>query len=262
MGKPLFKILTTLLFATNLFAKPPLQTHSKAVEAVHTRYYSGEFEYNTQDQPIKKFMQALQTIENNISLDYSKNSVEYLYLKLLIALVMCDIAHLSTSKSESELIIAKVTQTYEHGTQIQASPEVHPDYWRALGELALKLTIHDPLSAYFYTVNGKRYLDKALAIHPDNINLIIPFIIFHIKGVSNLTFNKIRITTNYLKIADQLPLNSRQNFIKEMAKSSLLVRTRKRLEGIAALKEALKIFPNSQLVPEAIEAIKQGNSFF
>lgn len=59
--------------------------------------------------------------------------------------------------------------TYKYSVKASFNFHEFSDYFRALGGLALNLIVHDYFNSYFYIVNGKRFLDKALMMDDQNL---------------------------------------------------------------------------------------------
>ncbi|WP_418905479.1 hypothetical protein QIA31_06030 (plasmid) [Borreliella turdi] len=232
------------------------------IEEIHTNYYSVELRgavYNY----AKILISSLSKIENNILSKYDRSSFKFNYLNLLISLVFCDIAYLIDDVNEYKNLINRVLLTYKHS--IKASFNfLHEfsDYFRALGELALNLITHDSSNSYFYIVNGKRFLDKALIMDNQNYKVNLPLAMFYTSGVTNKTFSRNLFALYYFNRAEEVFMNKRQRYLKEIAKSSFFIRINRRVEAIDCLKSACKIFPNGYLTEIAFEKLKKGLPFF
>ncbi|WP_445436405.1 hypothetical protein [Candidatus Borreliella tachyglossi] len=57
-------------------------------------------------------------------------------------------------------------------------------------------------------------------------------------------------------------MGDRYNYLREIIKSSFLVRTNRRIEAVDCLRAAIRIFPGGYLAVVAIEKLKEGKSFF
>ncbi|WP_215536075.1 hypothetical protein [Borreliella bavariensis] len=231
------------------------------IESIHTKYCSGNFEFDF-FAPDKIFKNELQSIENNILMKYREESIQYNYLNLLISLVLCDVSYLINDPHKYNELIQKLIRNYNCASKLSLEKNVPSDYFRALGELAINLIPHDRNRLYFYFVNAKRHLEEALKTDGNNVKVFIPLSIFYTVRVSNKDFYKILLAKSYIDKAEGINLGNRQKYLKELVKSSFLIRTNRRLEAIECLKKAKAIFPNGNMVVLAIEKLKEGNSFY
>ncbi len=193
---------------------------------------------------------------------YKEESIQYNYLNLLMSLVLCDVSYLINDPHKYSELIQKLIRNYNCASKLSLEKNVPSDYFRALGELAINLIPHDGNRLYFYFVNAKRHLEEALKIDGNNVKVFIPLSIFYTVRVSNKDFYKILLAKSYIDKAEGINLGNRQKYLKELVKSSFLIRTNRRLEAIECLKKAKGIFPNGNMVVLAIEKLKEGNSFY
>ncbi|WP_330529081.1 hypothetical protein [Borreliella valaisiana] len=238
-----------------------IEEYINKIESIHTKYCSGNFEFDF-FAPDKIFRNELQSIENNILMKYRRESIQYNYLNLLMSLVLCDVSYLINDPHKYNELIQKLICNYNCASKVSLEKNVPADYFRALGELAINLIPHDRNRLYFYFVNAKRHLEEALKIDVNNVKVFIPLSIFYTVRVSNRDFYKILLAKSYIDKAEGINLGNRQKYLKELVKSSFLIRTNRRLEAIECLKKAKAIFPNGNMVVLAIEKLKEGNSFY
>ncbi|QMU99810.1 hypothetical protein F0310_05175 (plasmid) [Borrelia sp. A-FGy1] len=258
----MLNLLLVFLVNISLYSfERDLKAFIDKIESVHTKYCSGNFEFNF-FAPDKIFKNELQNIENDILMKYKKESIQYNYLNLLISLVLCDVSYLINDPYKYNDLIQKLIINYDRAFKISLEENATSDYFRALGELAINLIPHDRSRLYFYFVNAKRHLENALKIDDNNVKVFIPLSIFYTVRVSNRDFYKILMAKNYIDKAEGVNLNDRQKYLKELVKSSFLIRTNRRLEAIECLKIARAIFPNGNMAVLAIEKLKEGNPFY
>ena len=255
------KVLLIFLVSLNLFGfENELREYVERIEHIHTNYYAGNFKVSIA-KSVEEFIHALNQIEKDILLKYGHDSIQYNYLNLLISLVLCDIAYVVDDIDEHDNLIIRIVKNYDVGCKFSFNEDVFSDYFRALGELALNLISHDFSSFYSYVVNGKRFLQKALAMDGKNFRVNIPLAMFYTANATSKTFNNNLFAAHYLDKAEEIPLSSRQQYLREIIKSSFLARINRRVEAIDCLKTAVKIFPNGYLAAIAIEKLEKGTAF-
>nr|WKT13901.1 hypothetical protein LKV13_04630 [Borrelia sp. BU AG58] len=257
------KILLVFLVSTNLFGvENELRGHIERIEYIHTNYYAGEFNFSI-TRSVKEFTHSLNQVERDVLLKYGQDSIQYNYLSLLVSLVLCDIAYMEDDIDEHNNLIIRIVKNYDSGFKASYNAaDVFSDYFRALGELALNLISHDFSNFYSYVVNGKRFLQKALVMDSENFRVNIPLAIFYTARAGSKTFNNNLFAAHYLVAAEESPLNRRQQYLREIIKSSFLARINRRIEAMDCLNSAVKIFPNGYLASIAVEKLKKGKSFF
>lgn len=254
--------LLIFFISFNLFAfDDDVEKYIEKIEEIHTNYYSVELGIDFLNYA-KILISSLSKIENNILFNYERSSLKFNYLNLLISLVFCDIAYLIDDVNEYKNLINKVLSTYKYSVKASFNFHEFSDYFRALGELALNLITHDSSNSYFYIVDGKRFLDKALIMDSQNYKVNLPLAIFYTSGVTNKTFSRNLFALYYLNRAEEVFMNKRQRYLKEIVKSSFLIRINRRVEAIDCLQSACKIFPNGYLTEIAFEKLKKGKPFF
>ncbi|UGQ16581.1 MULTISPECIES: hypothetical protein [unclassified Borrelia] len=253
-------LLIFLASVVNLFGYE-LREYVDRIEDIHTNYYAGNFESSI-NKSVKGFINSLNQIEKDVLRKYGQHSIQYHYSNLLISLVLCDVAYVEDDSDERNSLITKIVNKYEVGFKASFNSDVFSDYFRALGELALNLISHDSPNFYSYVANGKRFLQKALAMDNENLKVNIPLALFYTASSTSRTFNNNLFAAHYLSIAEEIPLNNRQQYLKKIVKSSFLARINRRVEAMDCLKSAIKIFPNGYLAAIAIEQLKKGKSFF
>ncbi|WP_418905009.1 hypothetical protein [Borreliella lusitaniae] len=254
--------LLIFFISFNLFAfDNDVVKYMEKIEEIHTNYYSFGLRFDIFNYA-NILISSLSKIENNILSNYEKISLKFNYLNLLICLVFCDIAYLIDDVNEYRKLINKVLSVYRHSVKVSFNFNDFSDYFRALGELALNLIVHDSSNSYFYIVDGKRFLDKALILDNKNNKVNLPLAIFYTSGVTNKTFNRNLFALYYLNRAEEVFMNKRQKYLKEIVKSSFLTRINRRVEAIECLRSASKIFPNGHLAEIAFEKLKKGKPFF
>ncbi|AAC66120.1 hypothetical protein B1U23_05940 (plasmid) [Borreliella burgdorferi] len=259
----MLRALLIFLVNISLFSfEKEVKVYIDKIESVHTKYCSGNFEFDF-FSPDKIFTNELQNIENVILMKYRRESIQYNYLNLLMSLVLCDVSYLINDPHKYNDLIQKLIRNYNCALKISLEDDNVPaDYFRALGELAINLIPHNRKGLYSYFVNAKRHLETALKIDGDNVKAFIPLSILYTVRVSNRDFYKILFAKSYIDRAEDSNLNDRQKYLKELVKSSFLIRTNRRLEAIECLKKATAIFPNGNMAVLAIEKLKEGNSFY
>ncbi|WP_418456593.1 hypothetical protein [Borreliella lusitaniae] len=258
----MLRLLLIFLVSINLYSfEEDLKAYIDKIESIHTKYCSGNFEFDF-FAPEQIFKNELQSIENNILMKYKRESVQYNYLNLLMSLVLCDVSYLINDPYKYNDLIQKLIRNYNFAFKISLKDNVSSDYFRVLGELAINLIPHDRNRLYSYFVNAKRHLEESLKIDANNVKVFLPLSIFYTVRVSNKNFYKILLAKSYIDKAEGINLNDRQKYLKELVKSSFLIRTNRRLEAIECLKKARAIFPNGNMVVLAIEKLKEGNSFY
>ncbi|WP_420025408.1 hypothetical protein [Borreliella valaisiana] len=239
-----------------------IEEYIDKIESIHITYCSGNFEFDF-FAPDKIFRNELQSVENNILMKYRRESIQYNYLNLLMSLVLCEVSYLINDPPHKyNELIQKLICNYNCASKLSLEKNFPADYFRALGELAINLIPHDRNRLYFYFVNAKRHLEEALKIDVNNVKVFIPLSIFYTVRVSNRDFYKILLAKSYIDKAEGINLGNRQKYLKELVKSSFLIRTNRRLEAIECLKKAKAIFPNGNMVVLAIEKLKEGNYFY
>ncbi|WP_424632670.1 hypothetical protein [Borreliella lusitaniae] len=258
----MLRLLLIFLASISLYSfEEDLKVYIDQIENIHTKYFSGNFEFDF-FAPDQIFKNELQSIENNILMKYKRESVQYNYLNLLMSLVLCDVSYLINDPSKYNDLIQKLIRNYNYAFKISLKENVSSDYFRVLGELAINLIPHDRNRLYSYFVNAKRHLEESLKIDANNVKVFLPLSIFYTVRVSNKNFYKILLAKSYIDKAEGINLNDRQKYLKELVKSSFLIRTNRRLEAIECLEKARAIFPNGNMVVLAIEKLKEGNSFY
>lgn len=246
----------------NLFALDnDVEKYIEKIEEIYTNYYSVSLRPNVFNH-LKTLIASLVKIENNILSNYAKSSLKFNYLNVFISLVFCDIAYLIDDFNEYKNLINKVLSTYKHNVKAPFNFYEFYDYFRALGELALNLIAHDSSNSYFYIVDGKKCLDKALILDNQNYKINLPLAMFYTSGVTNKTFSRNLFALYYFNRAEEVFMNKKQRYLKEIAKSSFLIRINRRVEAIDCLKSACKVFPNGHLTEIAFEKLKKGLPFF
>ncbi|AYE36700.1 hypothetical protein DB313_04505 [Borrelia turcica IST7] len=256
------KILLIFLVSVNLFGfENELRKYVERIEYIHTNYYAGNFKVSIA-KSVEGFIYSLNQVEKDILLNYEHDSIQYNYLNLLISLVLCDIAYVIDDIDEHDNLIIRIVKNYDIGFKFSFNKGTFSDYFRVLGDLALNLISHDFSNFYSYVVNGKRFLQKALAMDGKNFRVNIPLAMFYTANATSKTFNNNLFAAHYLNRAEEIPLSSRQKYLREIIKSSFLARINRRVEAIDCLKSAVKIFPNSYLAAIAIEKLEKGKPFF
>ncbi|WP_420025784.1 hypothetical protein [Borreliella valaisiana] len=254
--------LLIFFISFNLFAfDNDVEKYIEKIEEIHTNYYSMGLKFDILNYS-KILIFSLSKIENNILSNYEESSLKFNYLNLLISLVFCDIAYLIDDVDEYKNLINRVLNKYKYGVKVSFNFHEFSDYFRALGELALNLIVHDSSNSYFYIVDGKRFLDRALMMDNQNYKVNLPLAIFYTSGVTNKTFSRNFFALYYLNRAEEVFVNKRQRYLKEIVKSSFLIRNNRRVEAIDCLQSACKIFPNGHLAGIAFEKLKKGKPFF
>ncbi|WP_151060784.1 hypothetical protein [Borreliella turdi] len=258
----MLKLLLIFLANISLFSfEKDVKAYIDKIESIHTKYCSGNFEFDF-FAPDKIFKNELKSIENNILLKYRRESVQYNYLNLLMSLVLCDVSYLINDPHKYNDLIKKLIQNYNYAFKISLKENVPSDYFRALGELAINLIPHNRNRLYSYFVNAKRHLEESLKADSNNVKVFIPLSILYTVRASNRDFYKILLAKSYIDKAESSNLDSRRKYLKELIKSSFLIRINRRLEAIECLKKARAIFPNGNMAVLAIEKLKEGNSFY
>ncbi|WP_025407120.1 hypothetical protein [Borrelia hermsii] len=258
----MLRLLLIFLVKISLYSfEKDIKIYIDKIESIHTKYCSGNFEFDF-FSPDKIFKNELQNIENDVLMKYKRESIQYNYLNLLMSLVLCDVSYLINDPYKYNDLIQKLISNYNYAFKISLKGNIPSDYFRALGELAINLIPHDRSKLYSYFVNGKRHLEEALKIDGNNVKVFIPLAIFYTVRASNRDFYKVLLAKSYIERAKGINLNDRQKYLKELVKSSFLIRTNRRLEAAECVEKAKSIFPNGNMTVVVTEKLRKGNSLY